>query len=150
MLKVGDTAPDFTLRDEQGNPHTLSTHRGHSPVVLVFYPMNQTRVCTTQLCEMRDAYEDLAAAGLVVFGINPAGQESHQQFVKRHGFPFHLLVDEDKAVARLYRTVLGFGALSINNRSVYVVGKDGKIVFAQMGKPSPQEVLAALRSAGAV
>jgi peroxiredoxin Q/BCP len=148
MLKVGEIAPDFTLCDEQGHQHTLSAHRGKSPVVLVFYPMNQTRVCTSQLCEMRDAYEELAAAGLVVFGINPADRESHQQFVERHGFPFHLLVDEEKAVARLYKTVLGWGALSINNRSVYVVGKEGRILFARVGKPSPQEVLAAVRSAG--
>ena len=150
MLKVGDTAPDFTLLDEQGQRHTLSAHRGQRLVVLVFYPMDQTKVCTSQLCEMRDAYEDLAEAGLAVFGINPGDRESHQAFVQRHGFPFHLLVDEGKAVAKLYKTVLGWGALSLTNRSVYVVGKDGRIVFAQPGKPAPAEVLAALRKAGHV
>jgi peroxiredoxin Q/BCP len=117
-------------------------------VVLIFYPMNQTPVCTAQLCEVRDAYADLKAAGAVVFGINPAGAESHQSFVQRHSFPFHLLVDEDREVAKQYRTLLGWGKLSINNRSVYVIGKDGKILFARPGKPAPAELLAALQAAG--
>lgn len=148
MLKVGDPAPEFNLPDEAGNRHRLSDYRGKNPVVLIFYPMNQTPVCTAQLCEVRDAYADLKAAGAVVFGVNPAGAESHQTFVQRHSFPFHLLVDADREVARQYRTLLGWGKLSINNRSVYVIGKDGKILFARPGKPAPAEMLAALQAAG--
>lgn len=147
MLKVGDPAPDFTLTDEAGDRHRLSDYRGKNPVVLIFYPMNQTPVCTAQLCEVRDAYADLKAAGAVVFGVNPAGAESHQSFSQRHSFPFRLLIDEDKQVARLYQSVLGWGKLSINNRSVYVIGKDGKVLFARPGKPAPQEMLAAIQTA---
>jgi len=146
MLKVGETAPDFTLADETGQRHRLSDYRGKNAVVLIFYPMNQTAVCTAQLCEVRDAFADLKAAGAVIFGLNSAGEESHRGFVERRSFPFHLLVDADKRVARQYRSVVGWGKLSINNRTVYVVGRDGKILFAQRGKPTPQELLAAIRT----
>lgn len=147
MLKVGDLAPDFTLADEAGDRHQLSSYRGKNPVVLIFYPMNESGICTAQLCEMRDAYSDLKAAGAVIFGVNPASAESHRRFVEHHSFPFRLLIDEGKQVAKQYETVLGWGILSITNRSVYVVGKDGKLLFARMGKPKPREMLAAIQAA---
>lgn len=144
MLKVGEAAPDFTAADDQGHTVTLSQFRGKSPVVLVFYPMDGTPVCTTQLCEFRDAYAELQARGMVVLGVNPGSEGSHRQFVERQKLPFPLVVDEGKRIARAYKTVLGWGVLSITNRSVYVVGTDGKIAFAQLGKPTPQEILKAL------
>jgi peroxiredoxin Q/BCP len=147
MLKVGDPAPEFTLVDEAGERHRLSDYRGKNPVVLIFYPMNQSAVCTAQLCEVRDAYADLKAAGAVIFGVNSAGEESHRSFAQRHSFPFRLLIDEGRQVAKQYQTILGWGKLSITNRSVYVIGKDGKVLFARMGKPKPQEMLAAIQAA---
>lgn len=147
MLKVGEMAPDFTLPDEQGNPVSLATYRGRSPVVLIFYPCDGTLVCTTQLCEIRDSYAELTAAGAVAFGLNSLGERSHRRFAERHRFPFPLLVDAGSRVARKYGTALGWGPFSMTNRSVYVVGADGRIIFAEIGKPSPKRILAALRSA---
>lgn len=144
MLKTGEIAPDFTLPDETGQPVTLSDYRGKSPVVLVFYPMNWTGVCTAQLCEFRDSYAELTAAGVQVFGVNPAGEGNHRRFKAHFRLPFPLLVDRGLHVARLYETSLGWGSLGVPNRSVCVIGKDGRIVFARMGKPAPSVILAAL------
>lgn len=145
MIPVGEPAPDFTLPDEQGHSVTLSSFRGKHPVVLIFYPGDSTYVCTRQLCEVRDSFAEFQAAGAAVLGVNPQGAESHQRFVERYDFPFPLLVDPGNQVARLYRSVLGWGRLSLPNRTVYVIGKDGRVAFARRGKPAPQEILEALR-----
>ena len=139
-------APDFTVPDQDGRTVTLSSFQGQSPVVLIFYPGDSTPVCTKQLCEVRDAYAEFQAAGAVVFGVNPWGEESHRKFAERHQFPFSLLVDRGNEVARRYDAVLGWGPLSLPNRSVYVIGKDGRVLFARRGKPGPDEVLQVLRA----
>lgn len=145
MLSPGSVAPDFSLPDEQGNVVTLSSFRGGQPVVLIFYPGDQTPVCTAQLCGVRDQYEDFTAVGAVVFGINPGSRSSHQKFSQRHDFPFRLLVDEDSTVARQYESLMvRVGPLALVNRTVYVVGVDGTIVFAQRGSPDNETILAAL------
>ncbi len=144
MLPIGEIAPDFTLADDQGCTVTLSDFRGRKAVVLVFYPADQTPGCTAQLCEMRDSYAELTAAGVEVFGVNPGNETSHQRFIERRRLPFRLLVDRDRQVAKLYRTQLGWGPLGITLRSVYGIDRDGRIAFARPGKPTPRKVLEAL------
>lgn len=144
MLGVGEIAPDFTLADDQGHSTTLSQYRGRKAVVLVFYPADQTPGCTAQLCEMRDSYAELAEAGVEVFGVNPGSEASHRRFSERQSLPFRLLVDRERQVAKLYRTQLGWGPLGLTMRSVYGIDRDGRIVFARSGKPTPREVLEAL------
>ena len=147
MRKVGELAPDFTLQDEQGRSVTLTSFRGKQYVVLVFYPGDSTYVCTQQLCELRDNYAALSEVGALVFGLNPRGQDSHQRFTEKHGFPFPLLIDPNSAVARQFGTALGWGALSVTLRAVFVVGLDGRLIFAQSGRPGPQLLLEAIRGA---
>ena len=148
VVAIGDIAPDFTLADEQGNPVTLSSFRGKQPVVLIFYPGDSTPLCTRQLCEIRDSWAEFARAGAAVFGVNPFGEESHRRFGERYDFPFPLLIDRGNRVACLYRSILGWGPLSIVHRTVYVVGTDGRVLFAQRGKPAPEELLAVLHPQG--
>jgi thioredoxin-dependent peroxiredoxin len=136
-LPVGSRAPDFTLVDQDGRPITLSNLRG-SFVMLVFYPGDETPVCRSQLCELRDRSDLLAAAGVKVFGINPQNAESHRKFGERHHFGFPLLVDRNQEVARLYRA-----KWLMTIRTVYLIDADGIIRFARRGKPSPEEVLQA-------
>jgi peroxiredoxin Q/BCP len=136
-LAAGTQAPDFTLRDQDGNAVTLSSFRGKSNVVLVFYPMDETPTCTTQLCEFRDHWGDVQARNTVVFGVNPGSAEKHQKFKKSKNFPFPLLVDDDQKVAKLYKSDGWF----VPSRTVYLIGKDGKVRFGQKGKPVPKEVL---------
>lgn len=146
MLHVGDLAPNFTLRDEHGKVITLAAYQGVHPVVLVFYPGDETPICTAQLCTIRDDYAHYAKAGAVVFGINPANSLSHQRFAERYQFPFRLLVDHDLHVASQYGAIFGFSALRVTQRTVYVIGKDGRINFAQPGVPSTALILQAIRS----
>jgi len=136
-LRVGDDAPDFTLPDQDGNTVSLAGLRGKN-VVLVFYPIDETSVCTRQLCEFRDSWELAQARNAIVLGVNPARAATHAQFRSRHQFPFPLLVDDGQQVAANYHAN-GF----IVKRTVYLIGKSGKIRYARRGKPEPQEVLAA-------
>jgi peroxiredoxin Q/BCP len=136
-LAVGSKAPDFFLPTESGKKVKLSTLRGKN-VVLVFYPGDDTMICRKQLCEFRDAWPDTRGLNVVVFGVNPQSAESHREFRERYKFPFPLLVDADQQVAALYNSDGG-----MVNRTVYLIGPDGKIRYARRGMPQPKEVLAA-------
>jgi len=139
MLAKGTAAPLFELKDSNGKPYRLIDYRDKKSVVLVFYPGDATPVCTKQLCEIRDDYSSFERQGAVVFGINPASAESHGKFSAKHNFSFPLLIDERGAVAGEYGAK---GPLS-NKRTVYVIDKTGKIVFAQRGTPPVADILAA-------
>jgi peroxiredoxin Q/BCP len=134
-LTPGTNAPDFNLPDQDGDLHRLADLRGKN-VVLVFYPADETTTCRKQLCEFRDRSELAASKDTVVFGINPQSAESHSRFRENEKLGFPLLVDSGKRVASQYHC----GGPLIR-RTVYLVGKDGKIRFAKRGKPVPEEVL---------
>ena len=139
LLSFGSPAPDFTLSDDSGGRVKLSEWLAKGPVVLVFYPMDETPGCTTQLCEIRDHWSEFQKRGVAVFGVNPGSAESHTKFRKNRSLPLALLVDEGKQVAALY------GANGIvPRRTVYGIGRDGRIAFAERGQPTPAKVLAAL------
>ena len=138
-LPPGTAAPDFTLPDQDGKQVSLSGLRGHI-VILVFYPGDDTPVCRQQLCELRDRWDELTSAGILVFGINPAGPESHARFRGKNRLPFPLLVDRGKEVASLYHC----GGLLWVKRTVYLIDAGGQIRYSRRGKPSPPEILAAL------
>jgi len=87
MLRPGDTAPDFTLEDENGSPIRLADYRGKSPVVLMFYPADNTPGCTHQLCTARDDYDRYEAAGAAVFGVNPGSAAAHRSFRRAPRLP---------------------------------------------------------------
>lgn len=138
-LAVGSAAPDFELRNDRGAAVRLGDYRGRKNVILIFYPADDTRVCTRQVCEMRDNWGAAQARDTVILGVNPGNAESHRRFREKHSLPFDLLIDEGKRVASRYNA----GGLIVN-RTVYAIGKDGRILFAQRGKPSPKDVLAAI------
>jgi peroxiredoxin Q/BCP len=136
-LPVGHEAPQFTLRDQDGGSVSLAALRGKN-VVLVFYPADETTLCTKQLCEFRDNWALVESKDAMVLGINPAKAAKHARFRANHCFPFALLADPGQQVGALYRAK-GL----IVKRTVYLVGKSGKIRYAHRGKPAPEEVLAA-------
>lgn len=146
-LTAGDTAPDFTLRTEKGESAHLSEALSRGPVVLIFYPMDNTPGCTAQLCAVRDDAARYAAAGITVWGVNNGSAQSHQEFIAKHGFSAPLLVDPDFEVAKSYDAVLGLGPLRLVNRTVVGIGRDGKIAFYKRGSPSTDEILTALGAA---
>jgi peroxiredoxin Q/BCP len=138
-LAVGTEAPDFSLSDENGKVVRLSNFRGQSHVVLVFYPGDNTSVCTKQLCEFRDEWNRVLAKDTVVLGINPQSAESHRKFIQKQRYPFPLLVDKGKEAAKLYHA----GGLIVR-RTVYLIDRNGIVRFAERGKPAPEKVLASI------
>ena len=122
---VGDPAPDFTLEGtspEGRRTYDLAGLRGR-PVVLAFYPGDDTPVCTTQLCSYQDDLARFTDLDALVLGISPQGIESHERFAARRGLTFPLLADTDKAVARRYGVM---GPLGLR-RAVFVVDADGVV-----------------------
>lgn len=100
-LTIGDTAPDFETKDQNGQPLKLSDYRGKK-VVLYFYPKDDTSGCTAQACDLRDNYADLRAAGYEVLGVSVDGEKSHQKFIGKYDLPFSLIADTDKQVVEAY------------------------------------------------
>lgn len=140
MLDTGTEAPDFALFAQDGSKVSLSEYKGKNSVVLIFYPGDQTPVCTKQLCEIRDDYSQFQKKGAVVFGINPGSEKSHQKFAIKNNFQFQLLIDEKGSVAEKYKAK---GKL-MNQRTVYVIDIDGKVIYAKRGKPPVSEILESL------
>jgi peroxiredoxin Q/BCP len=135
-LLAGEEAPDFSLPDQAGNTIKLSDYRGTKNVVLVFYPGDNTSICTKQLCEFRDGWRRLASKNTLVFGVNPQSAEKHTRFIEKYRLPFPLLVDKGQRVANLYNA----SGLLIR-RTVYLIGKSGRVRFSARGKPTLAEVL---------
>lgn len=124
-LQVGDKAPDFTLAGTGGRSYTLSEFRG-SPVVLVFYPGDDTPVCTKQLVSYNSELSRFEGVGAQVLAISAQDVDSHTEFAGKHGFGFPLLADTDKTVAAAYGTV---GPLGFPRRSVFVIDGHGVVRY---------------------
>jgi thioredoxin-dependent peroxiredoxin len=125
-VSVGDRAPDFTLPATGGSSVSLSSFRGQ-PVVLVFYPGDDTPVCTKQLNSYNNELSAFEGVGAQVLAVSAQDVASHESFSSKHGFGFPLLADTDKAVASLYGTV---GPLGFPRRSVFVINGAGIITYA--------------------
>lgn len=125
-VSVGEKAPDFTLPGTGGRSYSLSEYLGQ-PVVLVFYPGDETPVCTKQLNSYNDELSMFESVGAQVLAISAQDVTSHEQFSAKHGFGFPLLADTEKAVAALYGTV---GPLGFPRRSVFVVDAAGVVRYA--------------------
>ncbi|HEV2704871.1 MAG TPA: peroxiredoxin family protein [Pyrinomonadaceae bacterium] len=148
-LTVGAHAPDFTLKDGDGADWRLSEQRGRT-VVLLFYPGDETPVCTRQLCSVRDRWEDYRATGAEVVGISTDTVESHRKFSEHHALPLRLLADPGGRVARLY----GASSWLPNRaaRAVVVIDREGVVRYRRVQplslfRPKDEEVLAAIRAA---
>ena len=123
---VGDKAPDFTLPGTGGASYTLADFLG-KPLVLVFYPGDDTPVCTKQLNSYNDGLDQFQKLDAQVVGISAQSVDSHEAFAGKHGFAFPLLADTDKTVAGAYGTL---GPLGFPRRSVFVIDRGGTIRYA--------------------
>lgn len=144
-LKVGDTAPDFSLLDERGLPVSLKDYLGKKVVVLYFYPKDFTSGCTAEACSFRDDYKPIQDKGAVVIGASLDSVESHLKFSEKYMLPFTILSDHKKEVAKAYG-VLGVGGF-LAKRVTFIINRDGKIthVFTKVDvKQHSEEVLKAL------
>ncbi len=125
-IGVGDQAPDFTLPSTGGTDVSLRDFSGR-PVVLVFYPGDDTPVCTKQLNSYNDDLAQFEALDAQVLGISAQGLDSHEKFSGKHGFKFPLLADTDKKVAGLYGTL---GPIGFPRRSVFIIDGSGTVRYA--------------------
>jgi thioredoxin-dependent peroxiredoxin len=122
-LAVGKPPPDFTAKAHDGTDLTLSALKG-KPVVIYFYPKDETPGCTKEACAFRDAWKDLEKQGVVLIGISTDSAASHQAFAKHHELPFHLISDETGAIAKSFGVPNRAGFLG---RQSFVIGKDGNV-----------------------
>ena len=147
-VAVGDKAPDFTLEGTGNKSYSLSSYRGQ-PVVLVFYPGDDSPVCTKQLNSYNNELSAFESVGAQVLAVSAQDVSSHESFAGKHGFGFPLLADTDKTVASLYGTV---GPLGFPRRSVFVIDAEGVVRYAHKAiagltyRPV-EELLAAIESA---
>ena len=149
QASLGNSAPDFTLFDGEGAQWRLAEQRG-KVVVLLFYPGDETPICTRQMCSVRDRWHDYAATGAEVVGISTNTAESHKNFAEHHNLPLRLLADTDRKVADSY------GAKSLIPgkvaRSVFVIDAQGVIRYRDVRplglfRPKDDEVIEAIREA---
>jgi peroxiredoxin Q/BCP len=130
MLKIGSTAPSFSLAADSGASVSLESLRGRT-VVLFFYPRDDTPGCTTEVCEFRDRWQAVKRAGAVVLGVSPDDLRSHRRFRDKFSLPFPLLIDADHAVAEAYgvwgeKSLFGHRYQGIR-RTTFVINAGGRI-----------------------
>ena len=148
-LNINEPAPDFTLKDGSGADWRLADQRG-KVVVLLFYPGDETPICTKQMCSVRDRWEDYQATGAEVVGISSDSVESHHKFAEHYDLPLRLLSDPEEKVSKLY------GARSLIPgkvaRSVFVIDANGILRYQDVRplglfKPKDDEIMAEVRKA---
>jgi thioredoxin-dependent peroxiredoxin len=130
-IESGNPAPDFELPDETGTLRRLSDFRG-KPVVLYFYPKDDTAGCTAEACNFRDDYSAYEKAGVEILGVSPDTVKSHAKFKKKYGLPFPLLADEDRKVCELYgvwalKKFMGREYMGVL-RTTFLIDAQGQIV----------------------
>ena len=153
-ISSGIQAPDFSLPDETGTVRSLVDYRGQ-PVVLYFYPKDDTPGCTTEACNFRDDYSQYSQAGVVILGISPDSPKSHAKFKAKYHLPFTLLADEDHKVCELYQ-VWGLKKMMGREyngvfRTTFLIGVDGEVIHVfEKVKPAEHstEILSMLNKAG--
>lgn len=140
---VGDPAPDFTLPSTQGEV-TLSQRLANGPVLLVFYPGDDTPVCTKQLCDYRDNLAVFGELGVQVIALNRQPLASHEKFAKKHALPFPVAADEDGRVCKRYGAS---GLFGMTKRALVLVGRDGRVRWRKTDFPLFYESAAEIRDA---
>ena len=146
-VEVGDTAPDFTLNDQDGNPVALSGFRGKKSVVLAFYPFDWSPVCTTENCALTEDLAKFEGKETVVLGVSCDSRFSHKAWREKLGLKHPLLSDQKREVSKKYGLYLE--DLNCSKRATVVLDKSGKVVFKKVQEikvaRSDQEILSAIK-----
>jgi thioredoxin-dependent peroxiredoxin len=136
VVEEGALAPDFELTSDEGETVTLSALRG-KPVVLYFYPKDDTPGCTTEACEFRDAYDRFRDQGVEILGVSPDTEASHQKFKSKYELPFTLLADPEHEAAEAYgvwKEKKNYGKTYMGvERSTFIIDAGGKVAKAMRG-----------------
>jgi peroxiredoxin Q/BCP len=127
MPKVGDMAPDFSVAASDGTTVRLKDYLGKGPIVLYFYPKDDTKGCTAEACGIRDTIGELKGLDATVLGVSFDSVDSHKAFIEKYRLPFVLLADTDKKIAEAYGVATENSKVA--SRVTFVINKDGKIAF---------------------
>lgn len=149
-LKVGDVAPDFELMNQDKNKVKLSDYRGKKQVMLLFYPMDFSPVCTAEHCAFGPSLPDAVGADTVVFGINCDHPFSHAAFRKQYNLPYDLLSDTTRKVVQDYGMFMGVEPYNCAKRGTVVIGTDGKIRHYEEVPTKDERTLSQLSQVGAI
>jgi peroxiredoxin Q/BCP len=122
MLKAGERAPEFVLKNDKGEDTSLTDLLEDGPLILYFYPADFTPGCTKEACAIRDIHDDIQAVGLQVAGVSPQDADSHTKFREEHDLPFTLLCDPDKVAIKMYGVDGPFGVAV--RRATFLIGQD--------------------------
>ncbi len=152
MLEEGKKAPEFKLKDQDGNLHSLKDYKGKN-VVLYFYPKDNTSGCTAEACNFRDEFPKFKNINAEILGVSPDSVESHKKFADKYNLPFTLLADENKEVVEKYgvwkqKSMYGRKYMGVE-RTTIIIDTEGKIkkIFSKVKVPNHnQEVIEALRN----
>ncbi len=133
MLETGIKAPEFTLEDQNGKPHSLKDYRGRK-VILYFYPKDNTAGCTKQACGFAERMPQFREKGAVILGVSKDSVASHKKFEEKYGLPFTLLSDPDKTVIQAYdvwkeKKLYGKTSMGVV-RTTYLIDEEGIIIRA--------------------
>lgn len=144
-LKVGEVVPYFELQDQEGELFKSDTLIGKKPVVVYFYPKDETPGCTAEACSFRDNYEDFIALGAEVIGISSDSIGNHKRFAKQHRLPFILLADTHKKVQRLFKLPkMLFGLYT--KRITFVISPTGEVVYVHDSLLATSHIKKALKA----
>lgn len=139
-IPAGEPAPNFVALDQEGQRVELKELLAKGEVVLIFYPKDMTPGCTKQLCNVRDDWSEFQQRGAAVLGVNPDDAESHAKFVAAHNLTVPILVDEDSRIAAAY----GCKGDKFTTRTVYVIGRDGKVLLGERGMVPHEKIFKTL------
>jgi thioredoxin-dependent peroxiredoxin len=146
-LNIGEKAPSFTLKDQNGQDFDIDQYIGKKKLVIYFYPKDESMVCTQEACAFRDSFADFSDAGAMVIGINSGSVESHKAFQQKNRLPFTLLSDPENAVLKLFGVK---NKLFLTGRETFLVDLSGKIVYKFQallsGKEHSEKVLDFLKN----
>lgn len=147
-LAVGDNAPAFSLKDQDGKTFNLADHIGKDILVIYFYPKDESMVCTKEACAFRDSFDEFTRAGAKVIGINGGTVASHREFQQHYKLPFTLLSDPDNKVYKMFGVK---GKLFFTGRETFIINLKGKIVYQHeammQGKEHADDALQFIKAA---
>jgi thioredoxin-dependent peroxiredoxin len=147
MLNVGEKAPNFVLSNQNGVVVELSqVLKSGYKVMLIVYPKDDTPGCTAQMCRVRDDYQQFVDAGVKVFGLNHDMALSHNKFIEKFNLQFDILVDENRKTIKEYGSTKMFFNNEVTQRSVFVIGLDGHILYSHKGQQDNQAILDLLKN----
>lgn len=148
MLQPGAKAPLFEAESTKGTIR-MADIIGKQPIVLIFYPKDETPICTKQLCAVRDSKAQYAKYNALVVGVNPGSLEEHERFSTKFMYDFPLISDKNEAILQKYDVGYQLFKFLGQQRIVFVIGRDGNIAYARKGNRPTAEILAALEQAEA-